>query len=205
MGQLPEKRLFDPEERDSVSRLPAVKRDDLDDEGKKVYDACADPLSKLHADLRGPPGFWLHIPQLLPHIREINWYLRNAEIGLERRLRELTILVTARENNSQYEWTAHEPRAVAAGLEATVIDTVKHRKPLTGLPEKEAAIIAFGRELFREKSVNARMYDHALARLGQQGVVHMVALMSNYAMTALIFHAIGQQLRPGQVPLLPIP
>ena len=44
----------------------------------------------------------------------------------------------------------------------------------------------------------------ALRALGQKGVVHMVALLSNYTMTATIFHAIGQQLRPEQTPLLPV-
>ena len=77
--------------------------------------------------------------------------------------------------------------------------------PAGGEPEKEAAIIGFGRELFREKHVCAQTYDRALQALGQRGVVHMTALMSNYTMTAVIFHSIDQQLRPGQVPLLPIP
>jgi len=188
----------------SVSRLPAVRREDLDENGKKAWDAVADPASRLHAKLMGPPGFWLHIPDLLVPIREINWYLRNQDIGLERRLRELTTLVTARENDSQYEWTAHEPNALKAGLDPKVVDIVKHRKPNSGLPEKETAIIRFGRELFQQRKVSDETYQQALRALGQKGVVHMIALMSNYTMTATIFHAIGQQLRPEQKPLLPI-
>ena len=188
----------------SLSRLPAVRREDLDEQGKKAHDAVADPKSKLHAKLVGPPGFWLHIPDLLAPIREINWYLRRKDIGLEPRLRELTILVTARENDSQYEWTAHEPYALKAGLDPAVIDIVKHRKPVSGLPEKEALIIRFGRELFRDRKVSPETYEQALRAMGQKGIVHMVALMSNYTMTATIFHAIDQQLRPEQVPLLPV-
>ena len=188
----------------SVSRLPAVRREDLDENGKKAWDAVADPKSRLHAKLMGPPGFWLHIPDLLVPIREINWYIRSQDIGLERRLRELTILVTARENDSQYEWTAHEPNALKAGLDPAVIEIVKLRKPVSGLPEKETAIIRFGRELFRHRKVSQETYDQALRALGQKGVVHMVALLSNYTMTATIFHAIGQQLRPEQTPLLPV-
>jgi len=189
----------------SLSRLPAVRPEDLDEHGKRAYNLCADPDSRLYAKLVGPPAFWLHIPEVLEHIRELNWHLRNADIGLERRLRELTILVTARENNAQYEWTAHEPYALNEGLAPEIIDVVKHRKPLAGLPEKEAAIIGFGRELFRDKHVDAPTYDRALQALGQRGVVQMIALMSNYTMTAVIFHSIDQQLRPGQVPLLPMP
>lgn len=189
----------------SLSRLPAVRREDLDERGRRAYDTCADPGNRLFAKLVGPPGFWLHIPEMLEPIRELNWHLRNADIGLERPLRELTILVTARENNAQYEWTAHEPYALEAGLSPATITIVKHHGTTDLLPAREAAIIAFGRQLFREKKVDPQTYDRALQALGQRGVVHMVALMSNYTMTAVIFHSIDQQLRPGQVPLLPIP
>ena len=188
----------------SLSRLPAVRREDLDEAGQRAYDACADPRSRLYAKLLGPPGFWLHIPDLLVPVREINWTLRRKDIGLEPRLRELTILVTARENDSQYEWTAHEPYALKAGLDPATIDVVKHRKSVAELPEKEALIIRFGQELFQARKVSPETYAHALRVLGEKGIVHMVALMSNYTMTAVIFHAIDQQLRPEQVPLLPI-
>ena len=188
----------------SLSRLPAVNRDDLDENGKKAYDTVSDPSHRLYAKLMGPPGFWLHIPDLLLPIREINWYLRRKLEGLTPPLRELATLVTARENDSQYEWTAHEPYALKAGVDPVVVDVVKHRKAVDGLPEKEAAIIRFGRQLFREKKVTDDTYDAALKALGQKGVVHMVALFSNYTMTATIFHAIGQRLRPEQTPLLPI-
>lgn len=188
----------------SLSRLPAVKREDLDEKGREAYDACADPKSRLWAKLVGVPGFWLHIPQLLAPVRELNWGLRRNDFGLEPRLRELTILVTARENDAQYEWTAHEPYALNEGLDPAIIDVVKYRKPVVGVPEKEALIIRFGRELFRDRKVSPETFAEALRAFGEKGVVQMVGLMGNYTMTAVIFHAIDQQLRPEQVPLLPV-
>jgi 4-carboxymuconolactone decarboxylase len=188
----------------SVSRLPAVKREDLDENGKKAWDTVSDPSHRLYAKLMGPPGFWLHIPDLLLPVREINWYLRRKLDGLGPDLRELATLVTAREHESQYEWTAHEPHALKAGVSPAAVDVIKHRKPVAGVGEKEAAVIEFGRQLFREKKVTDDTWDRAVKALGQKGVVHMVALFSNYAMTATIFHAIGQRLRPEQTPLLPL-
>lgn len=188
----------------SLSRLPTVTREDLDEQGKQAYDTVADTNHRLWAKLVGPPGFWLHIPELLIPIREINWHIRRNMDALEPRLRELTVLVTARAHDCQYEWTAHEPYAINAGLDPAAIDVVKHRKPVAGLGDKEAAIITFGRELFREHKVSDATFDQALRTLGQKGVVQMVALMSNYAMTATILLSIGQRLRPEQSPLLPI-
>ena len=189
----------------SSSRLPPVRRDDLDERGRGVYDAMVSPGSKLRASLRGPTGFWLHMPEVIEHVRELNWNLRNHELGLPRPLRELTILVTARANNCQKEWTAHEPRALDAGVAPQVIDCIKHRKPTGDIGEPEATIIAFGRELFADKRVSAETYARARRVLGERGLVHLIALMSNYTMTAVIFAAINQQIAPDQTPLLPLP
>ena len=85
------------------------------------------------------------------------------------------------------------------------IDIIRYRKPTDGVAETEAAIITFGRELFHDKKVSAATYAQALQVLGQQRLVHMVALMSNYTMTAVIFAALDQQVAPDQTPLLPLP
>ena len=182
-----------------------MRRDELDEPGRAVYDAMVSPGSKLRASLRGPTGFWLHMPEVIEHVRELNWNLRNNELGLARPLRELTILVTARANDCQKEWTAHEPRALLAGMDASIIDIVKHRKPVDGVAEPAATIITFGRELFSDKQVGAETYARAMRVLGRRALVHMIALMSNYTMTSVIFAAIDQQIAPDQTPLLPLP
>ena len=42
--------------RDSSSRLPPVRREDLDEAGQCAYDAMTKEGSKLRASLRGPTG-----------------------------------------------------------------------------------------------------------------------------------------------------
>lgn len=190
----------DPE---SLSRLPIVRREALDEQGARLYDAVVGPQSRTLVGLRGPSGIWLHSPRLGAHMRAANQYLR-YETALERRLTELAILVTAREIDSQFEWTAHEPVAVSEGLDPKIIDVVKHRQPVSGLGETEALIVDFGRELFREKKVRSETFARAVEVFGRQGVVDLAALMGNYAMTAIMFQAVDQHLGPDQTPLLPI-
>ena len=189
---------------ESLSRLPLVAREDMDERGQRLYDAVVSPQSRTLVGLQGPSGIWLHSPRLGEHMRAANQYLR-FETKLEPRLRELAILVTAREIDSQFEWTAHEPAALKEGLAPEIIDLVKHRKPIAGLGEDEALIVSFGRELFREKKVRAQTFARAETVFGRQGVVDLAALMANYAMTAVMFNAVDQQLRPSQQRLLPIP
>jgi 4-carboxymuconolactone decarboxylase len=189
---------------DSLSRLPLVAREALDEQGRRFYDAVVSPQSRTLVGLRGPSGIWLHSPRLAGHVRAVNQFLR-YETGLDRRLTELAILVTARELGNQFEWTAHEPLALREGLEPRIIDVVKHRKPVARLGTREALIIRFGREVFRERKVSSETFARAVETFGREGVVNLAALMGNYAMTAVILDAVDQQLHPDQQPLLPEP
>jgi len=74
----------------------------------------------------------LHSPELSRRARPLNRYLRH-EAGLGGRVRELAILTTARELDSQFEWAAHEPEAVAEGVSQEIIDIIKHRKDTSDL------------------------------------------------------------------------
>ena len=189
---------------ESRSRLPLPKREALDEQGKRVYDSVLDPRRPTLAGFQGPAGIWLHSPRVGEPFREMNRILRN-EVPLEPRLRELAILVTAREFDSQFEWTAHEPVALKEGLDPRVLDTVKFRRAVSEVPEKEAAIIAFGRELFRDRKVRAETYAEMVRVFGQTAVVNITALMANYAFTAVMLTAFDQQLHEGRKPLLPLP
>ena len=191
----------------SHSRLPLLERGELDEEGQKHYDAVVSPASRTLVGLRGPSGIWLHSPNLAGFLRAANQYLR-FETALDRRPTELAILVTARELDNQFEWTAHEPAALAEGLDAKIIEIVKRRKPLARLGQrsgqKEAVIITFGRELFRRKKLGSATFARAVELFGRRGVLELAALMGTYAMTAVILNTVDQQLHPGQPALLPV-
>jgi 4-carboxymuconolactone decarboxylase len=191
----------------SLSRLPLLERHELDAEGRQHYDTVVSPQSRTLVGLRGPSGIWLHSPKLAGFLRAANQYLR-FETALDRRLTELAILVTAREVDNQFEWTAHEPAALAEGLDAKIIEIVKRRKPLARLGQrsgqKEAVIIAFGRELFRRKKLGSATFARAVELFGRRGVLELAALMGTYAMTAVILNTVDQQLHPGQQALLPV-
>ena len=109
MSQIPED--IYPE---SGFRLPLPKRDDLDEYGRKVYDKIIGPEGHTLVGLRGPSGIRLHSPKLADYAYKINQYLR-FQSGFSGQVRELAILVTAREMDSQFEWAAHEPVALKEG------------------------------------------------------------------------------------------
>ena len=128
----------------------------------------------------------------------------SLEARVGRRLMQLAILVTARARDSQYDWTINEPMAREAGVEPELIDTVRHRRLLTGIDEKDAALIAFGRELFDDRNVSADTYARTERAFGVQDLVDIVGLMGSHAADAAVLAAFDQHLPEGVEPLLPL-
>jgi L-methionine (R)-S-oxide reductase len=155
----------------SGCRLPLPQRDDLDEEGQRLYDRLADPAGGTLRGLRGPGGIQLHSPRLARHSRPLNHYLRH-ETGLGARLRELAILVTARE-------------------------CVGRRGDTAGLDEADAIVIALGREVFGARRLAPKTFARALRQFGRRMLVDLVALMGNYAATAALLTAFDMQLDEG--------
>lgn len=187
---------------ESGCRLPPVERDGLDPVGKEIYDAHIEPNGGSIAGLWGPGGIKLHSPRVSEYTRELTRYLRRDDV-LSGQVRETAILVTARECESQFEWTAHEPLAREEGVSQATVDAIKYRKDLAGLPETEAAIIQLGREMFADRRVKPETFARALALLGRRTLVDVVSLMGSYAGTAALLCAFDMQVPSGKKPLLP--
>ena len=184
-------------------RLPLLKRDELDDAGKATYDRAATPGANI-AGLQGPAGVQLYSPKTTRHLRAINRYLR-FEAGILPRIREIAILATAREMDSQFEWVAHEGEALKEGVEPGVIDVIKQRRSTAGLDATDAIVIELGRQLWRDHKVTSETFAKLKAIFGPNKLVDLVLLMGNYAGTAALLAAVDMQLHEGKKPLLPIP
>ena len=158
----------------------------------------------LTPDAFGPGPIRQYSPSVAEPMTAVNEYLRR-KAGLDNRLVELAILVTAREMDCVYVWTAHEPAAQKAGLQQEIIDVVKYRRPLTKLAEKDASIVQLGREAFGKHKVSSDTFARAEKQFGKQGLVNIVALMGDYAATTLLLDVADQHVRPKDTPLLPVP
>jgi 4-carboxymuconolactone decarboxylase len=177
----------------SRSRIPLIKREALDAEGKKEYDRHVGPNMQSLAGLQGPGGLRLHGS-------------KEDRIGedLGGRLKELIRLIVSREMDQAFEWTVHEPVGLREGLEPRIIDVVRNRKPLAGVPEKEAAMIQLGRELFQNHKVSSATYARALKALGEKNLIDMCVLMGDYAETAILLTVADVHLPHDRPSLLPV-
>jgi len=182
-------------------RLPLPKREDLDEVGKRAFDRASTP-GKTIVGLRGPSGIHLYSPQTVEAHQVMNQYLRFKVF--DAKTREIAILTVAREMDSQFEWAAHEPEALKEGVSRQIIDIIKYRKNTQGLDETYAAIIEFGRQIFRDHKVTSAAFARVKAVLPPSKLVELVLLMGNYAGTAALLCAFDMQVPEGK-PLLPVP
>jgi 4-carboxymuconolactone decarboxylase len=183
-------------------RLPLPKREDLDDAGKRAYDRATTP-GKTIVGLRGPGGIRLHSTRTVEPTNIIADYLRH-EAAYGPKVREIAILTVAREMDSQFEWAAHEPEALKVGVAPNVVDAIKHRKSTQGLDEVSAAVIEFGRQMFRgNHKVTPEAFIRVRKLFDATTLVELVVLMGNYSATALLLAAFDMQLPEGQEPPLP--
>jgi 4-carboxymuconolactone decarboxylase len=112
-------------------------------------------------------------------------------------------LVTAREFDSQFEWSAHEPPALKAGVSKELVELIRRRAPVTGASEQDAAIIELGREVFGTHRVSSATYARALKALGPKNLVDLTVLIGEYSATAVLLATFDQQLAAGERPPLP--
>jgi 4-carboxymuconolactone decarboxylase len=186
----------------TLSRLPPVTRNDLDLEGQKIFDARTTPPTP------GPgPG---HVTISSPKVAEAYGALGRAlgvpsgqTFPLGNRVYQLVVLITAREIDQQYEWSAHEPAGLRAGLEQSVIDVVKFDRDVKGLAGKDATLIQFLRTLMRDHKVSSELWAKMMEDFGRQRTIEIMALMGDYFIVGTMMNAVDQHLPPTRQPLMP--
>ena len=188
-------------DRESFSRLPVVKRGDLDPDGQRIYDMLAGGPGKT-VGATGPAAISLYSPKVAEAIQMLNQYLRFHGV-LKARDFEVAILVVAREYDQQYEWSGHEMGARAAKVPDAVIDAIKHNKEAAGFSDQDMLLITFTRQLLHQHKLDSDLYAKAVGVFGKQGTIELATIIGDYAMAAMMLNATDQHLPPGREPLLP--
>ena len=105
------------------------------------------------------------------------------------RLSELAILTTARIWDADFEWQAHVPPALAAGLDPAIIDALAADIPPIFAAEDEALVYEFSRELNIKRGVSDALYARSVFILGAGGTVDLVGILGYYALVSMTIKA----------------
>lgn len=187
-----------PESTLGPNRLPEIPANKLTETQKK---AAAEFQAGRGTPVFGPFVPLLRSPDVMLADKAMGDYLRFKTV-LPVKLRELAIMITAREWTQQYEWIAHCPLAISSGLNPEIAKAVAEGRRPSRMSEDEEAIYDFSIELQRNRSVSDSTYARALDRFGEPGVVDLIALNAYYTLQAMVLNAARTPLPKGVTPSL---
>ena len=165
-------------------RMPPIPAERLTEAQKKAVEEFK---AARGSDVSGPFIPLLRSPEVMTRARAMGDYLR-FKSALPPKLSELVILISARHWTQRYEWAAHAPIALAAGVDPEVVKAIAEGRRPDHLGEDEQTLHDFCAELFDHQSVSDATYARMLSRFGEQGVIDTIGIMGYYSMLAMVLN-----------------
>jgi 4-carboxymuconolactone decarboxylase len=183
-------------------RMPRIPDEQLTDAQRQ---AVADIQAGPRGALKGPYVAILRSPGLMAPTQRLGEYIR-FHCTLDLRINEMAALMCARHWTQQFEWHAHVPHALKAGLDASVIDAIADGRRPASMREDEAVVFDFLGELFANRSVCDLTYGRARDCFGEEGLMDLLGVAGYYTMLAMIMNVARTAIPEGDpVPLAGLP
>ena len=179
-------------------RMPPIPADKMTEAQKK---AAAELAAGPRGAFRGPFVPLVRSPELMSRVQKVGEYLRYSN-SLPQKLVEMTVLMTARRWTQQYEWNAHYPLALKAGLKKDVADAIAEGRHPSGMVEDEEIAYNFTTELNQNGSVSDPTYARAVSTFKEQGVIDLIAVNGYYSLLGMVMGVARTPLAPGDTPML---
>lgn len=182
---------------DRMPPIPAEKMTEAQKKAVADYAATRNTASPP----AGPFGVLLRVPELMD--LGVRWRQHvQFRSALDQRQTEFVILMTARHWTQQYEWNAHQPAAIRAGLKPEIIAAVAEGRRPDHMAEDEAILYDLCMELQRNHGVSDATYARALAKFGEAGIVETTSLAGYYTLLAMVMNTARTPLPAGAKPPL---
>ena len=166
-------------------RYPTLKPEQLTPEQKAYVDNLQKPPRSNTTALQDPPlKVYLRSPELASTLEAASDYVRWGS-GLEPRLTELAIMITARQWSSQWIFRGHYRAAVKGGLDPSVGADIAAGKRPTAMKEDETILYNYATEMYRDKAVSDASYAAAVKAFGEKGLIDLIATMGYYNMVTM--------------------
>ena len=155
--------------------------------------------------MSGPYNVLLRSPEMGDLVQQLGAYLR-FHSAVPDELKEFAIILTARFWNSQHEWYTHKQLALKAGVSSATVEAVRNGKRPEHLRLEEKAVYDFVTELNAKKYVSDPVFNAARDKLGEKGVVDLMALVGYYHLVSIVLNVDRYPLVDGARPELePLP
>jgi 4-carboxymuconolactone decarboxylase len=162
-------------------RMPPIAPESYTEAQKKAADEF---LNTRKTPVFGPFIALMRSPEVMLRAKEMGDYLRFKN-SIGPKLSEFTILIMARFWTADYEWYAHHPLAMKAGLKPEIAEAIFEGRRPNGMAQDEETVYDFVTELNAMKSVSDVTYERTVKQVGEQGVIDIIGLQGYYTLIAM--------------------
>ena len=162
-------------------RMPEMTLEQMTPAQRTIAEAI---MSGPRGRMSGPFNTWLRSPVLADRLQKVGEYVR-FNTSLDKRLNEMAIIMTAQHWGSQYEWFAHAPLAIKAGLDPDIVAALGAGRKPEKMKDDEAIVWAFATQLRRDHHVDDDIYARAVDKLGENGVMDLIAVSGYYDVVSM--------------------
>jgi len=184
-------------------RMPPIDPDKMDESQRA---AAAELIAGPRKAVIGPFIALLRSPRLMQPLQKVGEYLR-FESELAPALRELATLIVARRWTQQFEWCAHVPLALRAGISRQTIDSLREGRRPPSLKRDEQVVFEFATELLDHHGVSDSTYEACKSELGERSLIDLVGLLGYFAAVSMVLNVARTPAgaAEGVEPLPPLP
>ena len=150
----------------------------------------------------GPFQLLIRAPEACRHLSRLGEYLRWGS-SLPAQVSELAICLTARHIRANYEWHAHAPLAIEAGVPPAAIEAIRTGATPQFAAKDQALAYRLVTELIDTKRLSDQSFADALATFGEQGIVELGTIIGYYTAIGNALNVFQVTLPPDQVPYFP--
>lgn len=150
----------------------------------------------------GPFEILYRSPEVCRHLSRLGEFLRWGS-SLSPALSELAICLTARHIRANYEWHAHCPLAVEAGVPAAAMDAIRTGATPSFTAKDQALVYRLVTELIDTKRLSDASFAEAKAAFGEAGVVELGTIIGYYTAIGNALNVFEVALPAGQAPYFP--
>ena len=183
--------------------MPALAPAAMDEAQRKAAEALA---AGPRGGVKGPFIALLRSPELMDRLQQVGEYLRFRS-SLAPRISEFLMLIVSRAWTQQFEWAAHVPLALKAGVKPQTVESLADGARPVEMVADEALAFDFCQELLRTKGVSDATYQVAVERFGEPGVIDMLGVIGYFTTVSMVLNVARTPpaKEGGVAPLSPLP
>ena len=162
-------------------RMPPLSKDAMNEAQRT---AAEELIAGPRKGVKGPFIALLRSPDLMGRLQKVGEYLR-FNSAVPPRVSEFATLIVSRVWTQQFEWFTHVPLALKAGVSQQTLDELATGRRPTQMSKEDALVYDFTTELITHHGISDGTYQAAVSRLGEQGVVDLVAIVGYFTMISM--------------------